>query len=69
MAQNPELHLWRAVVVASLMDAARQTEPKDAAWICSRDFVLVCHLAQVDPQAVLRSYWQERFRIRAKAAA
>ena len=68
MAQNPELHLWRAVLHAGLMDAARQTEPKDAAWIGSRDFVAVCHLAQVDPAAVLRSYRPERFQMQRKAA-
>ena len=51
MAQNPDLHLWRAVLVAGLTDAAKGHDP---GWIGSRDFVLVCHLAQVDPQAVLR---------------
>ena len=55
---NPEMHLWRAVLVAGLTDAARGV---DSAWIRSRDFVLVCHLAQVDPQAVLRSYQPDRF--------
>ncbi|ATX66246.1 hypothetical protein [Roseinatronobacter bogoriensis] len=61
MAQNPELHLWRAVLVAGLDDAAKAKTPADAAWIRSRDFVLVCHLAQVDPQAVLERYTPERF--------
>lgn len=68
MAQNPELHLWREVLRMGLMDAARQTEPKDSAWIGSHDFVLVCALAQVDPQAVLRCYRPERFQIGKKAA-
>jgi hypothetical protein len=51
MAQNPNLHLWRAVLVAGLTDTARGIDP---GWIRSRDFVLVCHLAQIDPAAVLR---------------
>ncbi|ATX66940.1 hypothetical protein [Roseinatronobacter bogoriensis] len=65
---NPELHLWRAVLVAGLDDAAKAKTPADAAWIRSRDFVLVCHLAQVDPQAVLRAYRPERFLTAKKAA-
>jgi hypothetical protein len=51
MAQNPDLHLWRAVLVLGLHDAATGGDP---AWIGSRDFVQVCYLAQVDPDAVLR---------------
>ena len=61
MAQNPDLALWRAVLVAGLTDAAKGAEPKDKAWIGSRDFVQVCHLAQVEPQAVLRAYRPDRF--------
>jgi hypothetical protein len=52
---NPELHLWRAVLVAGLTDAAKGAEPKDKAWLRSRDFVQVCNLAQVEPQTVLRA--------------
>lgn len=55
---NPDLTLWRAVLVAGLHDAAKGRE---ASWIGSRDFVKVCHLAQVDPQAVMRAHWPERF--------
>ena len=69
MAVNPDLHLWRAVLVAGLHDAAKGATPQDAAWIGSRDFVAVCHLAQVDPQAVLRAYRPERFQRLGKAAA
>ena len=65
---NADLHLWRAVLVAGLDDAAKAKTPADAAWIRSRDFVLVCHLAQVDPAAVLRAYRPERFQIGARAA-
>jgi hypothetical protein len=61
MAQNPELALWRAVLVAGLHDAAKGDKPQDAAWLRSRDFVQVCHLAQVEPQAVLRAYRPDRF--------
>ena len=61
MAQNPDLHLWRAVLFAGLHDAAKAATSQDAAWIGSRDFVQVCHLAQVEPQAVLRAYRPERF--------
>ena len=66
MAQNPDLHLWRAVLVAGLHDAAKGI---DAAWLRSRDFVQVCHLAQVDPEAVLRAYGPERFERRPNIAA
>ena len=65
MAQNPELALWRAVLVAGLSDAARG---QDAGWIRSRDFAMVCYLAGLDPQAVLRAYKPERFQIQRKAA-
>lgn len=68
MAQNPELHLWRTVLVAGLTDAAKGKTPQDAAWIGSRDFVQVCHLAQVEPGGVLRSYRPERFQRGARAA-
>ncbi len=41
-----------------LNDAAKGRE---ADWIGSPDFVQICYLAQVDPQAVLRAYRPERF--------
>ena len=66
MAVNPDLHLWRAVLVAGLHDAAKGDDP---GWIGSRDFVQVCHLAQVEPQAVLRAYRPERFQRRPNIAA
>ena len=55
--QNPELALWRAVLVAGLHDAARG---KDPAWLGSDDFAQVCDLAQLDPEAVLRCYSSAR---------
>ena len=58
MAVNPDLHLWRSVLIMGLHDAAKGRE---ADWIGSPDFAHVCHLAQVDPQAVLRAYRPERF--------
>ena len=66
MAVNPDLHLWRAVLVLGLHDAAKGDDP---GWIGSSDFVQVCHLAQVDPQAVLRAYRPERFQRLRKVAA
>ena len=57
MAQDQRLHLWRAVVAAGLRDEAKE----NTGWIGSADFVTVCHLAQIDPAAVLRAYQPERF--------
>lgn len=68
MAVNPDLHLWRAVLVSGLHDAAKAQTPQDAAWIGSPDFVQVCALAQVEPQAVLRAYAPDRFTGRRKVA-
>ena len=65
MAVNPDLALWRAVLHAGLMDAAKGHDP---GWLGSRDFVAVCHLAQVDPEAVLRAYRPERFQRLRKVA-
>jgi len=69
MAQNPDLHLWRAVLVAGLHDAAKGATPQDATWIGSHDFHTVCALAQVEPQAVMRAYRPERFERRTNIAA
>ena len=55
---DPDLHLWRSVLIMGLNDAAKG---RKAAWIGSADFAHVCYLAQVDPQAVLRAYRPERF--------
>ena len=65
MAVNPDLALWRAVLFAGLMDAAKGHDP---GWLGSRDFVAVCHLAQVEPEAVLRTYRPERFHRMPKVA-
>ena len=54
---NADLHLWRAVLVYGLHDHAHG---RDQRWIGSKDFYTVCALAQVEPQAVLRSYRRER---------
>jgi hypothetical protein len=64
---NPELHLWRAVLLAGLHDAAKGAEPQDKRWLRSRDFVQVCHLAQVEPEAVLRKFTAKRFNRARKA--
>lgn len=60
MAVNPDLHLWRGVLRQGLEDAARGVDP---GWISSPDFVAVCHLAQVEPEAVLRAYRPGRFQV------
>lgn len=51
MAQNPELHLWRAVLLVGLRAADADL------WVRTRDFQTVCALALVDPQAV-RDAWR-----------
>ncbi|MFO7757521.1 MAG: hypothetical protein R6V26_03425 [Roseovarius sp.] len=68
MAVNPSLHLWRSVLIHGLHDAAQAQTPQDAAWIGSPDFVQVCILAEVNPEAVLRAYTVERFAGRRKVA-
>ena len=55
---NPDLHLWRAVLIYGLHDHAHG---RDQRWIGSRDFYNVCVLAGVDADAVLRSYRRDRF--------
>lgn len=62
---NPDLHLWRAVLFMGLHDAAHGRE---VGWIGSRDFVAVCHLALVEPQAVLRRYHRTGFASRRRVA-
>lgn len=54
MAQNPDLHLWRAVLVLGLHDAATGADP---AWIGSRDFVQVCYLAQGKSNVLQILFW------------
>ncbi|MCC5992488.1 MAG: hypothetical protein JJT99_08180 [Rhodobacteraceae bacterium] len=50
MAQNPELHLWRAVLALALRD-------DDAArWIRTQDAATVCALAGLDHDAVVRAF-------------
>lgn len=63
MAQNPDLHLWRSVLVAGLRDEARGDHKK---WIGSRDFATVCNLAGLDPDAVMRAYRPEMHETRKK---
>lgn len=55
---NADLHLWRAVLVLALHDAATG---RDIGWIGSHDFRKVCALAGVEAEAVLRAYQPERF--------
>lgn len=51
--QNPDLALWRTVLVAGVKDAARGV---DLDWLASDDFAEVCNLAQVEPDAVLMAF-------------
>lgn len=55
MAINPETELWRTVLLQGLRDAARPVTPADARWPRTRDFVEVCHMAGLDPDAVRRA--------------
>jgi hypothetical protein len=65
MAVNPDLYLWRTVLRAGLHDAAKGVDPD---WLGSDDFNAVCHLAGMDPGAVLDAYAPERFQRLPKAA-
>ena len=51
--------LWRVVLFYALQDHARG---HDTDWIYSPDFELVCDLALVDADEVLRRYDPENFR-------
>ena len=51
--------LWRAVLAHALHDAAKG---KDAGWIGTQDFRMVCALAGVEDEAVLTRFDPERFR-------
>jgi len=62
---NPDLHLWRSVLIYGLHDAAKHGDKR---WIGSADFRTVCALAGVEPEAVLRAYAPERFMRIGKAA-
>jgi hypothetical protein len=64
MAVRHHLHLWRAVLIHGLSDAAKG----DCAWLGSPDFYTVCNLAGVDPGAVLRAYAPDRFKRLGKVA-
>jgi len=55
---NSDLALWRSVVIYGLYDTAKGIDP---GWLGSADFRLVCNLAQVNPEAVIRAYCPERF--------
>ena len=59
--QNPELALWRAVLVAGLHNPANGVEPDAIEWLGSDDFNHVCQLTGVDPAGVLRGNLPEKF--------
>ncbi len=59
MTRTPEARLWHAVLAHGLHDVAKG---RDAGWLGSRDFAIVCALAGLDPEAVRGSFDPERFR-------
>jgi hypothetical protein len=62
MAQNPELHLWRAVLALALRD-------DDAAqWLRTDDAATVCSLAGVEREAVALVHGVELRRKKPQAA-
>jgi len=63
--RSPEGRLWHAILAHALHDAARG---KDAGWIGSPDFQLVCGLAGLAPEAVAERFDPERFRSLIRAA-
>jgi len=65
MAVNPDLILWRSVLLHGLHDEAKG---RDATWIGSADFHTVCALAGVEAEAVMRAYAPERFTRLGRAA-
>jgi hypothetical protein len=50
MAVNPDLVLWRTVLAVALR------EDDAAEWIITKDAAMVCALAQVEHEAVMRAY-------------
>ncbi|NHQ75192.1 hypothetical protein HAT86_12070 [Roseovarius gahaiensis] len=65
MTRTPEARLWQSVLTAGLHDAAKG---KDAGWIGSSDFQLVCVFTGLDPEAVAERFDADRFRRLIKAA-
>lgn len=62
---TPDARLWQAVLGAALHDAA---QGKDAGWIGSGDFHMVCALAGLDPEAVQGRFNPETY-VKASRAA
>jgi hypothetical protein len=61
----PESQLWRAILAHALHDAAKG---KDAGWIGSRDFEIVCTFAGLDPDAVRDRFDPKKHRKALRAA-
>ena len=59
MTDDADARLWCAVLAAGLNEAAKG---KDANWIGTRDFRLVCSLAGLDPAAVTERFDPETYR-------
>lgn len=52
MADIPERALWRTVLSLALADADKGQNPN---WVGSFDFEVICALADVEPEALLRA--------------
>jgi hypothetical protein len=62
MAANPELALWRAVLVLALRDDGAER------WIRTQDAATVCALAGLDHDGVIHAYRGKPPRYGGKAA-
>lgn len=62
---NPDLDLWRSVLLMGLHDAAKG---QDTEWIDSPDFEAVCDLAGFDAQAVRERFQPDLFKRFRRAA-
>ena len=49
--------LWFEVLALGLLDAARGTEPE---WVGSHDFLLICDLLDLAPEAVAQRFHTHR---------
>jgi hypothetical protein len=63
---GPTRALWRTVLILALADAAKG---KDAGWVNTTDFRLVCALADLDAEAVRRAFEADAARMKRLRAA
>ncbi len=62
MAQHERI-LWLTVLHRGLQDAANGRDP---AWLQSRNFARVCHLAGVDPVATEEAFHKRRGKLKSR---